>query len=289
MVAVLNVLDIMSCDLENVYLNATNLEKIWFEGGIECSEDKGKVLVVVRALYVLKSIGLAWRVALAKTLVQLGFKSTRADPDVWIRAAVCLDGGKYYEILFLYVDDILAISHKATEVITEITSFSKAKEGSIKPLNIYLGTSIDKIQMPDGRKVWGSSSRDYVNNAITAVERLFEEYGEGFTFRNSIKNPFPTGYKPELDVTEELGPEMISRSLASAGGQWSSDESISFWKYFFCHSIRKVQGLDTSRYCIMCLLSSGSIRIWEDWHMTQRRLTLTSRLLYKVTIGRIST
>ena len=66
--------------------------------------------------------------------------------------------------------------------------------------------TIDKIQMPEGRKVWGSSSRDYVNNSIITVELLFEEDVEGFTFRNSVKNPFPKGYKPELDVTEELGP-----------------------------------------------------------------------------------
>ena len=39
----------MSCDLENAYLNAPCREKIWFEGGAECSEDQGKVLVVVRA------------------------------------------------------------------------------------------------------------------------------------------------------------------------------------------------------------------------------------------------
>ena len=34
MIAALNGLDIMSCDLENAYLNATNRDKIWFEGGI---------------------------------------------------------------------------------------------------------------------------------------------------------------------------------------------------------------------------------------------------------------
>ena len=80
----MNGLDIMSCDLENAYLNATNREKICFEGGIKCGEDKVKVLVVVRDLYGLKSAGSAWRAALAEELVQLGFKSTRADPDVWI-------------------------------------------------------------------------------------------------------------------------------------------------------------------------------------------------------------
>ena len=51
MIATLNGFDIMSCDLENAYLNKMNREKILFEGGIECSEDKGKVLVVVRSLY----------------------------------------------------------------------------------------------------------------------------------------------------------------------------------------------------------------------------------------------
>ena len=67
--------------------------------------------------------------------------------------------------------------------------------------------------MLDGHEVWGSSSRDYVKNTITTVERLFVEDGEGFTFRNSVKNPFPTGYKPELDGTEEIGPKMISGYL----------------------------------------------------------------------------
>ena len=42
-------------------------------------------------------------------------------------AAVHIDGGKYNKMLFVYVDDILALSHKATEVITEINSFYKEK------------------------------------------------------------------------------------------------------------------------------------------------------------------
>jgi hypothetical protein len=45
--AALNDLDIMSCDLENAYLNAPCLEKIWFEGGIECGEDYSKVCIMV--------------------------------------------------------------------------------------------------------------------------------------------------------------------------------------------------------------------------------------------------
>ena len=98
-------------------------KKIWFEVVTECGEDKVKVLIFVRALYGLKSAGLSWRAALAQVLKDLDFVSMLADPDVWIREAVRKDGFKYYEILFVYVDDILAVLNKSTDVIKEITAF----------------------------------------------------------------------------------------------------------------------------------------------------------------------
>ena len=57
------------------------------------------------------------------------------------------------------VDNILAVSHKATDIIKEITAFYRAKEGSTKPPDIYLGANIMKVQIPDGHELWGSSSR----------------------------------------------------------------------------------------------------------------------------------
>jgi hypothetical protein len=60
-------------------------------------------------------------------------------------------------MLFVYVDDILALSHQVMESIQEITNFFKTKDGSIKPPEIYLGSDMAKIQLPDGRKVWSTS------------------------------------------------------------------------------------------------------------------------------------
>ncbi len=222
MIAALNDVDLMSCDLENAYLNAPCKEKIWFEGGTECGEDRGKVLLVVRALYGLRSAGNSWRSSLAAALEDMGFKSTRADPDVWIRPAVRDDGFEYYEMLFVYVDDILAISHKARTVIDEVTSYYKAKEGSIKEPDLYLGANISKIQTQDGREVWASSPRAYVKSAIQVVEQLFEEDGEGYVLKSNVKNPLPSGYKPELDITDELGAELASRYLQLIGiARWA--------------------------------------------------------------------
>ena len=50
--------------------------------------------------------------------------------------------------------------------------------------------------MPNGHEVWGSSSREYLKNAFITVEWLFEEYGKGYTLRNIVKAPLPSGYKP---------------------------------------------------------------------------------------------
>jgi Reverse transcriptase (RNA-dependent DNA polymerase) len=115
LIAVLNDIDIMSCDLKNAYLNAPCCEKIWFEGGLECGEDRGKVCVIVHSLYRLKSAGAVFRVVLAQLLQDLGYTSLKANPDVWMCKAVTTDGHKYYEMLFVYVDNILALSHQATE------------------------------------------------------------------------------------------------------------------------------------------------------------------------------
>lgn len=58
--------------------------------------------------------------------------------------------------------------------------------------------------------LWSTSPRSYVKNAVDIVERLLSEDGEGYSLKSRVKNPFPSGYGPELDVTDELGPELAS-------------------------------------------------------------------------------
>jgi hypothetical protein len=66
------------------------------EGGIECGEDYGKVcIIVVRSLYGLKSTGAAFRSSLAQIYQDLGYQSTKADPDVGLRKATKDDGFEY--------------------------------------------------------------------------------------------------------------------------------------------------------------------------------------------------
>jgi hypothetical protein len=151
-IASLKDLDIMSCDLENANLNAPRHEKIWFEGGIECREDHGKVYIMVHSLYGLKSAGAAFHSSLAQILQDICYTSTKADPDIWLRKAVKDNRFEYYDILFVYIDDILALSHRTKDAIHQITEFQRAKAGSVKPPKIYLGANISKMQLPNGHQ-----------------------------------------------------------------------------------------------------------------------------------------
>ena len=78
-------------------------------------------------LYGLKSSGAAFRELLAEQLDKMGFKSSIADPDVWIRPTTKAYGEDYYEFILVYVDNLLAISQYAVSVIREVAEKLKLK------------------------------------------------------------------------------------------------------------------------------------------------------------------
>jgi hypothetical protein len=49
-----------------------------------------------------------------------------------------------------------------------------------------------------------------VKNSIIVVEQLLNDNGEGYILKSNVHNPFPTGDKPELNVTEELDQKLAS-------------------------------------------------------------------------------
>ncbi len=82
--AALNALKAMAADIMNAYITAPNKEKIWTLLCRECGKDKGHKTIVVRALHRQKSACAAFRSHLADCMRQLGYKSNKADPDLWM-------------------------------------------------------------------------------------------------------------------------------------------------------------------------------------------------------------
>ena len=128
LIAALNKLNVLACDIGNAYLNAPCREKIWFLGGPEVGKEfQGRVCVMVRALYGLKSSGASWRATLMATLYDMGFRDTMADPCVLRRKKKRKSGEEYYKLILVYVDDILLVSEDPHPVFDEINKHYKIK------------------------------------------------------------------------------------------------------------------------------------------------------------------
>ena len=66
----------------------------------------GRPVLIVRALYGLRSSGKSFRDYLAMHLREMGFVGSRADPDFWMKPTSKPDGTDYYQYVICYVDDV---------------------------------------------------------------------------------------------------------------------------------------------------------------------------------------
>ena len=207
--AALNDLEVKTGDIENAYLTAPVAEKIWTTCGPEFGSQRGRVAIIVRALYGLKSAGASFRNHLADCMRELGFSSCLADPDVWYKAETRpSDGHKYYSYVLLYVDDAMCIHHDALSVLDKIDTFFKFKSGSICDPDIYLGAKVRRVRLPNLVEAWAISPSKYIQEAVRNIREHLSQ--GGLRFPKKVSAPFPRDYIPELDITPELDYEQAN-------------------------------------------------------------------------------
>ena len=210
MLASLNGLDIAACDIGNAYLNADCREKLWTVAGPEFGSDNGSVMIIARALYRLKSSGATWRAKLAEALSAMGCKSCEADPDVWMRRAVKPTSEEYWAYMLCYVDDCLHIHHDPKIDFTILNGHYQLKDGFGAP-DRYLGANVEKVLLHDGSTAWSMTCVDYLKGAITNVNNLLEEENTALKMFRDGKRPYPSSYRPEIDVSPLLDNTLIQR------------------------------------------------------------------------------
>jgi hypothetical protein len=209
LLAALNDLDLVAADIGNAYLQASTKEKIYAIAGPEFGELQGKTMIIVRALYGLKSSGAAWHEHFANTLYDMKFKPSYADPDVWMRAATKPNGFLYYEYIFVYEDDLLILSHQTKSIVNVLKSISRLKEDEVGVPKMYLGAQVKQMHLPQDKTVlqWGLSPKQYIENALNNVEGKLLEIGQKLHPKNYASVPIRTGYRPELDYSPILSSE----------------------------------------------------------------------------------
>ena len=109
-VAALNGLDISAYDIGNANLNAETQEKVYFIAGPKWRDKEGRVVVVVRALYGLRSSALQWQRYLVDNLrYDLGYVPSLADDNVWMKQYHKESSEPHYSYILCFVDDLLCM------------------------------------------------------------------------------------------------------------------------------------------------------------------------------------
>ena len=198
----------MVVDVWNAYVQAPTSEKHFVICGPEFGIDNiGKKAIVTRALYDGKvSERDCWH-HLWSCMNFLGFEYSQADPDVWMRESIRKYGStKYYEYVLLYTNDCLVIINRGENVLRmEIGKYFNLKESSIGPPTQYLWGKLREVELENGQKFWDFGSKQYVEASVKNVTEYLKKRGEGLAAK--AVTPMTIGYRPEIDITPELGEE----------------------------------------------------------------------------------
>jgi hypothetical protein len=82
-----------------------------------------------------------------------------------------------------------------------------------------VGANLEKVQLPDCKVEWSMGCKMYVKNAIKVVEVLITEDDPEAKLKSTARNPFPfpSGNKPELNVTPKLNNKLGLRFIQLIG------------------------------------------------------------------------
>ncbi|MEL7079570.1 MAG: reverse transcriptase domain-containing protein, partial [Cyanobacteria bacterium J06582_2] len=204
----MNGLNSMVGDVGNAYLEAYTKERVYIVAGPEFGELEGHILIIVKALYGLRTSGARYHEKFADTMRDMGFTQCKADADVWMR-----DAGNVWEYVCVYVDDLYAIMKEPQLFFDELTTKYKYKLKGVGKPTYHLGG--DFFRDPDGTFAWGCET--YIKKIVSNYKTMFGEDPKEY------KTPLESGDHPELDTSPEITDPAEMKKYQSIIGalQWA--------------------------------------------------------------------
>jgi hypothetical protein len=213
--AELNSLDLWAGDIGNAYLEAYTSEKVAFIAGKELANygEEGHLLVIVKALYGLKTSGARYHKKFSETMVSLGFLPSKADSDVWIK-----DCGNHYEYVCTWVDDLLYAGRDSQGFFHTLEGLGYKLKG-VGPPHYHPSGDFKRIVDANGEPpmlTWGATT--YVKWMLESYVQLF---GEPVPKR-TVTVPLPENDHPELDDSLLLDENGVKKYWQMIGEmQWA--------------------------------------------------------------------
>jgi hypothetical protein len=205
--AELNGLDLWATDIGNAYLEAFTMEQNYIIAGPEFGQLEGHYLIIVKALYGLRTSGLHWHERFADCLRNDGFSPCKVEPDIWMRL-----NGNLYEYVATYVDDLclgMLDPKSFTDTLQKKYNFKLKGTG---PIDFHLGQSFSRND--DGEME--ISAKRYVDKMIDTYVQL---YGEK---PRKASSPLEQNDHPKMDDSPFLGQDETQQFQSLIGAmQWA--------------------------------------------------------------------
>ena len=166
--AELNNLELWGADVGNAYLQALTREKLYIVGGPEFEELQGHVLVMYKALYGTRSGGACWHDKFFGILHHMGFKPSRADPDIWMKSS---KDGSHYEYIAVYVDDLAICMKDPKSFCDTLKEKYKLKLKGVGPINYHLGCGYTRDEDGTLLQIQGNMLRKYLSLMKKPLEK----------------------------------------------------------------------------------------------------------------------
>jgi hypothetical protein len=232
LIAELNEMKIWATDIGNAFLESRTNEKVYVVAGGEFGELKDHVLIIVGALYGLRTSSKRFWERLGDVLREMGFVPCPGEPDIWMRAmnpdgTVMTDEDLerekpafkhakvstpmfkgYYEYIATYIDDLTIVSKNPEAIIRYLEVDAKFKLKGTGPLSFLLGCDYFR----DETGTLCSAPKKYIQRMESTYERLFGEKPKHF------HSPLESNDHPELDTSQFCGEKdtKIYQSLIGA-------------------------------------------------------------------------
>jgi Reverse transcriptase (RNA-dependent DNA polymerase) len=158
-------------------------------------------MIIMKTLYRLKSSRKRWHERLFDVLLSLGFTSTKAEEDIWIK-----DMGDHYDYIAVNVDDMIIALKNSKWIIEGLEAVPFSLKGT-GPVTYHLGC--DYFWDKHGTLCVGP--RKYIEKMVGEYERLF-----GKKPSLKVRPPLKHNDHPELDtspILDEDGNRSTSPSL----------------------------------------------------------------------------
>ena len=183
-----NNLKLMVGDVGNAYLNGYTREKVWVKFGPEFGPElAGRVGIIHKGLYGLKTSSARWGEHFADTLRTLNWTESKGETDVWMRKK-----NNKYEYMAVYCDDLIVASENPEQVLEEIKKFYIVR--GIGEPDYYLGAEYGRVRgdYTESGVTSSWSAKTYLKNVIDKIEKVVGHL-------RTYTIPMDPEYHPELD------------------------------------------------------------------------------------------